>query len=90
MESFHVDTLTYNYLKRHSRDEGITYTAWPELEPYKNRIITAAQWNPTFEDSYYYIFLNNNQYIRYNLQQDRVESGPPAVDDESWPGLLND
>ncbi|MHC8287959.1 hypothetical protein ACYZUD_14260 [Pseudomonas sp. XS1P51] len=83
-------SLTFNYLKRRSRHEAITYDTWPELEPYKNNIITAVQWDRTFRDSYYYIFLNDNQYIRYNLQQDKVESGPHAVDDESWPGLLID
>lgn len=82
-------SLTFNYLKRRSIDEAISYTLWPELEPYKNRIITAAQWDRTFRDSYYYIFLEDSQFITYALQQDKVVSGPRTIDDETWPGLIS-
>lgn len=70
------------------RHEAITNDSYPGLERYKNRIITAAQNDRAFVDSYYYIFLTNNEYIRYNIQENRAETGPRPVNDHSWPGLL--
>ena len=58
------------------------------LKPYKDRIITAAQNDRTFADSYWYIFLTNNQYLTYNIQSDRLVAGPRTIDDGNWPGLL--
>lgn len=83
-------SLTYDYKQRKIKHEKITSSSWPGLAPYKDRIITAVQNDRTLADSYYYIFLTKNQYIRYNIQMNRAESGPINVDDESWPGLLND
>ena len=70
--------------------EAITNKTWPGLEPYKDRIITAVQNDGTLADSRYYIFLTGNQYIRYNIQENRAETGPVDVNDETWPGLLRD
>jgi hypothetical protein len=70
--------------------QPITNKTWPGLEPYKDRIITAAQNDRTFADSYYYIFLTGNEYITYNIQQNKVEYGPYKVSDSTWPGLLRD
>lgn len=67
--------------------EPITESTWPGLSPYKNRIITAAQIDRTF-DNYFYIFLTLNEYLIYNIPENRLESGPHAVDNQSWPGLL--
>ncbi len=73
---------------RKVKHQAITNDSWPRLQPYKNRIITAVQNDRTFADSYYYIFLTNNEYIIYNIQENRALSGPHAVNDLSWPGLL--
>lgn len=70
--------------------EPITNITWPGLEPYKNRIITAAKRDRTFDDNYLYIFLTENKYITYNMGQNKVEYGPHSVDDLTWPGLLRD
>ncbi|SEN08491.1 hypothetical protein SAMN04487857_109206 [Pseudomonas sp. ok272] len=70
--------------------ETINSHTWPGLSPYKDRIITAVQNDRTFADSYYYVFLTNNQYIRYNIEENKADSGLIDVDDESWPGLLRD
>jgi hypothetical protein len=83
-------SLTYDYKQKRIRHESITHNSWPGLSAYKDRIITAVQNDRTLADSYLYIFLTNNQYIRYNMQRNRAESGPINVDDESWPGLLDD
>ncbi|MBC3775950.1 hypothetical protein [Pseudomonas sp. SWRI99] len=58
------------------------------LKPYKDRIITAAQNDRTFADSYWYIFLTHNQYLTYNIQTDRLVSGPKTINEGNWPGLL--
>ena len=35
-----------------------------------------------------YFFLDNGQYIRYNLDNDRVDSGyPKVINNNTWPGL---
>jgi hypothetical protein len=82
--------VAFDYKRKLIKHEDINANSWPGLAPYKDRIITAVQNDRTFADSYYYIFLTNNQYIRYNIQKNRAESGPINIDDESWPGLLND
>lgn len=68
--------------------EPITASTWPGLEPYKHRIITAAQNDRTLADSYLYIFLTDNEYIAYNIAENRVQHGPLKVDHDTWPGLL--
>jgi hypothetical protein len=69
-------------------EEDINEKTWPGLSAYKDRIITAAQNDRTLADNYLYIFLTNNEYIRYNIQENRALSGPIRINDENWPGLL--
>lgn len=70
--------------------EAITASSWPGLQNYKNRIITAVQNDRTFADSYYCTFLTNNEYITYNILKNETASGPGALDNVTWPGLLRD
>ncbi|MFL8988758.1 hypothetical protein Q8X48_09290 [Pseudomonas sp. QLc11A] len=70
--------------------EPITDATWPGLEPYKHRIMTAVQNDRTLADSHLYIFLTDNEYITYNIQENKVEYGPYEVNDVTWPGLLRD
>ncbi|MBP5945215.1 MULTISPECIES: hypothetical protein [unclassified Pseudomonas] len=58
------------------------------LLPYHERIITAAKNDRIIADDYWYIFLTNNQYLVYNMDEDKLESGPHYVNDGNWPGLL--
>ncbi|MFP0194953.1 hypothetical protein ACKJSM_07225 [Pseudomonas sp. PHC1] len=51
----------------------------PGLEPYKHRLITGAQIDPTFSDNLWYIFLTNEQFVIYNMQKGRVEGGAHNV-----------
>ncbi|WP_262136157.1 hypothetical protein [Pseudomonas sp. Marseille-Q5117] len=82
-----------HYLSFDYKAKTIKYNRFGEyqlgaLKPYKDRIITAAQNDRTFADSYWYIFLTNNQYLTYNIQSDRLVAGPRTIDDGNWPGLL--
>lgn len=70
--------------------EPINKTTWPGLEGYKDRIITAVQSDRSLADNYLYVFLTNNEYIRYNIDQNRTESGPTKINNGNWPGLLRD
>lgn len=82
-----------HYLSFNYKAKTLTYKPFGDyqlgaLKPYKDRIITAAQNDRTFADSYWYIFLTDNQYLTYNIQSDRLVSGPQTINDENWPGLL--
>ncbi|UYM15823.1 alkaline phosphatase family protein [Endozoicomonas euniceicola] len=58
---------------------------WPGLEPYATEIIATLKWN----NDRAYFFLENQQYIRYSIANDRIDSGyPAATNGNSWPGLL--
>jgi len=70
--------------------QPINDTTWPGLQPYQHRIITAAQNDRTSADSYLYIFLTDNEYITYNIPENRIEYGPKKIDNDTWPGLLRD
>lgn len=83
-----------HYLSFDYKAKTVKYNRFGEyqlaaLKPYKDRIITAAQNDRTFADSYWYIFLTNNQYLTYNIQSDRLVAGPRTIDDGNWPGLLH-
>ena len=82
--------LSFDYLNNRLSHEEITATSMPGLEQFKHRIITAAQNDRTFADSYYYIFLNKGQFLIYNIQRNRLHSGPHGMNDEAWPGLFRD
>ncbi|MFI8223019.1 hypothetical protein [Pseudomonas sp. NPDC085632] len=82
-----------HYLSFNYKAKTLTYKSFGDYQlgaliPYKDRIITAAQNDRTFADSYWYIFLTDNQYLTYNIQSDRLVSGPQTVNDTNWPGLL--
>lgn len=82
-----------HYLSFDYKAKTVKYNRFGEyqlgaLKSYKDRIITAAQNDRTFADSYWYIFLTNNQYLTYNIQSDRLVAGPRTIDDGNWPGLL--
>lgn len=62
---------------------------WAALEQYKDRIMTAATNNYPTLDTYFYVFLNDNQYLRYEQGAKKV-FGPYTISETSWPGLLND
>lgn len=68
----------------------ITDSTYPGLGRYKNRIIGAVQNDQPLFSRFYYIFLTNNECIRYNIDDKRVEGGPVKIDENSWPGLLRD
>ncbi|RON16408.1 hypothetical protein [Pseudomonas frederiksbergensis] len=82
--------ITFNYETKKTTYSPITSSSWPGLYRYKNRIITAVQNDAPLIDTYYYIFLTNNEYIRYDLKNNRAETGPIKVNDTSWPGLMGD
>jgi hypothetical protein len=82
-----------HYLSFNYKAKTLTYKSFGDyqlgaLRPYKDRIITAAQNDRTFADSYWYIFLTDNQYLTYNIQSDRLVAGPQTINDQNWPGLL--
>lgn len=66
----------------------IDNNTWPGVAPYKYKIITAVQFDRDFADDVFYIFLEDNLYLKYNITDDKFISGPHPVDDGSWPGLV--
>ncbi|MGE8145027.1 hypothetical protein ACQKP7_07430 [Pseudomonas frederiksbergensis] len=80
--------LRFDYDYNRLTEETINEKTWPGLARYKDRIITAAQNDRTARDNYLYIFLTNHEYLRYNMDDNELDSGPIKVDDVSWPGLL--
>ena len=82
--------IIFNYITNKTTRLPITPESWPGLSPYKNRIIGAVQNDAPLFDTYYYIFLTNNEYIRYNLKNNKAETGPIKINDGNWPGLLRD
>ena len=66
--------------------QTVTNTAWPGLASYATAITATVDWNA----QYFYIFLNNNTYIKYNKTSNTVVSGyPKPINDSTWPGLMN-
>ncbi|MBC8998227.1 hypothetical protein IAI51_17000 [Pseudomonas sp. N40(2020)] len=80
--------LTFNYKAKTLTHNALGQHRLGALIPFKDRMITAAQNDRTFADSYWYIFLTNNQYLTYNIQTDRLISGPHTINESNWPGLL--
>lgn len=66
----------------------IKYTTWPRLGPYVDDIITAVQIHASVTDSYLYIFLSDNKYLKYNIDKNILEGEARDVD-EGWPGLTH-
>ncbi|MNY69517.1 hypothetical protein D3C86_2074640 [compost metagenome] len=50
-------------------------------------MITAALNDYPLLDTFFYIFLTNNEYLRFDVNK-RSISDPIAIDEESWPGLI--
>jgi hypothetical protein len=66
--------------------QAVSNTTWPGLAPYATAITATVDWNV----QYFYIFLNNNTYIKYDKTANTVMSGyPKQVNDSTWPGLMN-
>ena len=62
----------------------INNDTWPGMENYATSIVAALRWS----GNRVYFFLDNGQYIRYNLVNDRVDSGyPKVINNNTWPGL---
>ncbi|ROS01804.1 type I phosphodiesterase/nucleotide pyrophosphatase [Sinobacterium caligoides] len=81
--------IRYN-LKNDHADEGypqaVNDTTWPGLASHAENITSALRWS----DSRAYIFLTGQRYIRYNVSQNRADSGYPATTNNStWPGMMN-
>jgi Hemopexin len=57
---------------------------WPGVGPYARLIIGACNW----ANGKAYFFLSNGQYLRYDIQQDKVDPGyPKPINDANWPGI---
>lgn len=64
--------------------KNIDDNSWPGLGAYATQITAALRWT----GDKVYFFLKNGTYLRYDLGDDRVDSGyPQAVNDNTWPGL---
>lgn len=64
--------------------KAINNDTWPGLETYGNKITAALRWN----NNKVFFFLNDGQYVRFDLSNDSIDSGyPKAINDETWPGL---
>ncbi|WP_236182662.1 MULTISPECIES: hypothetical protein [Pseudomonas] len=60
---------------------------WSEINDYyQGRMITAVLNDRSAFDRYFYIFLTDNQYLRYE-QNAKELFGPYDIDEDSWPGL---
>lgn len=75
-------------LRTERAEEGypkpINDQTWPGLGPFAQLILAACN-GPNGKA---YFFLSNGQYVRYSIQQDRIDPGyPKPVDDTNWPGL---
>lgn len=80
--------LDLDWNTRKVKLRAINDDTWPGLEPYKHRIITAVQMNADFGDSDYFIFLTGSQYLKYNIDENKLAVGPRSFNDKNWPGLF--
>ncbi|GAA5646648.1 hemopexin repeat-containing protein [Vibrio proteolyticus] len=79
--------LSYDVQADRVRDgypKAVSDNDWPGLAPYADRIQAALKW----QGERVYFFLRDGTYLRYNLSENRVDSGyPKPVNDSTWPGL---
>lgn len=62
----------------------INDSTWPGLGAYKSKIKSTLRWT----GDRVYFFLDDGQYLRYDLGNDSVDSGyPKPVNNSTWPGL---
>ncbi|UQS13170.1 hypothetical protein [Pseudomonas sp. HS6] len=72
---------------RPPKAKPLANSAWSGLEQYKGRMITAASNDHPIISTYFYIFLSNNEYLRFDIKK-RTLTAPRPVDDGTWPGLI--
>lgn len=64
--------------------KSINDETWPGLESYRNSIKATLRG----KNNKVFFFLDNGQYIRFDLTNDSVDNGyPKAVNNQTWPGL---
>lgn len=64
--------------------QPINNSTWPGLGAYATQISATLRWT----GNKVYFFLKNGNYLRYDLVNDRVDSGyPKPINDSTWPGL---
>ncbi|WP_085683383.1 MULTISPECIES: hypothetical protein [unclassified Pseudomonas] len=81
--------LSYDAYTKTLKTHPLKNSNWAKLEPYSHRMLTAVTNDyPTF-DRHFYVFLSDNEYLRYEHESKKVY-GPIKTDDESWPGLPHD
>ncbi|WP_066966207.1 alkaline phosphatase family protein [Microbulbifer sp. Q7] len=60
-------------------------STWPGMASYALDITAAHQW----DNSRAYIFLTNQRYLRYDINNDQVDAGyPRPINGNTWPGLM--
>ena len=64
--------------------KAINNSSWPGLGDYADKITAALRGN----GDKVYFFLNDGRYLRFDLDDDQVDSGyPKAINNDTWPGL---
>jgi len=95
---FILNNGKYLHLDWHSKKviiDDINDTTWPGLGPYAtyadDQFITAVQIDGDFlvSDSYLYIFMTGNLYLKYNISKTRLEGGGVRNVGDHWSGLLD-
>ncbi|MBV7524332.1 MULTISPECIES: hypothetical protein [Pseudomonas] len=88
---FILNDGTYIHLDWQSKKPviaNINDDTWPGLAFYADDIITAVQIDADVTDSYLYIFLKANTYLKYNIDKNKLQVGPRDVG-TNWPGLVH-
>ncbi|WP_253868682.1 hemopexin repeat-containing protein [Microbulbifer sp. THAF38] len=58
--------------------------SWSGMASYASKIRAALKW----PNRKIYFFLDDGNYLRYDLEDDRLDSGyPKPINDNTWPGL---
>lgn len=82
--------FTYSpWLERLPQPKPLKNSMWNDLDKYKHRMITAVLNDHPAFNSFFYIFLTGNEYLRFDFNERKIV-GPITVDETSWPGLLHD
>jgi len=64
--------------------KAITAGNWPGLAPYAGKITGLINW----VNDKAYVFLDTGEYLRYDINSDRMDASyPKTIDDTTWPGL---
>lgn len=80
--------FTYSpWLGKLPKPKPLANSVWSDLEPYTDRMITAALNDHPAFNTFFYIFLTDNEYMRFDFKERKV-LGPIQVDEDSWPGLI--